>query len=56
MHFLFLVLLLFSIANISTAQERLAQLPTDAQPLQILGKTYYQSGNNFYAFSEKGRY
>ncbi|WP_444924871.1 hypothetical protein ACJJH9_07960 [Microbulbifer sp. DLAB2-AF] len=56
MHFLFLVLLLLSIANFSTAQERLAQLPADAQPVQILGKTDYQSGNNFYAFSEKGRY
>ncbi|GAB2882691.1 hypothetical protein ACCI51_18010 [Microbulbifer echini] len=56
MRYLFSLILLFSIAGYGVAQERLSQLPAGASPVQILGKTYYQSGNTFYAFSEQGRY
>ncbi|WP_226647738.1 hypothetical protein [Microbulbifer variabilis] len=56
MRYLFSMILLFSLAGYGVAQERLAQLPAGASPVQILGKTYYQSGNTFYAFSEQGRY
>lgn len=56
MRYVFSVILLLSLAGFSYAQDRLAQLPAGSSPVQILGKTYYQSGNTFYAFNEQGRY
>ncbi|MFA0812923.1 hypothetical protein [Microbulbifer epialgicus] len=56
MRYLLSMILLLSLAGFSYAQERLTQLPAGASPVQILGKTYYQSGNTFYAFSEQGGY
>ncbi|GAA5442561.1 hypothetical protein Misp06_00735 [Microbulbifer sp. NBRC 101763] len=56
MRYVLSMILLLSLAGFSYAQERLAQLPAGASPVQILGKTYYQSGNTFYAFNEQGRY
>ncbi|MEW5249171.1 hypothetical protein [Microbulbifer discodermiae] len=56
MRYLFSFVLLLSVAGFTYAQERLTQLPSDATTVQILGKTYYQTGSNFYRFNEEGRY
>ncbi|WKD51411.1 hypothetical protein [Microbulbifer spongiae] len=56
MRYLVSLVLLFSLAGFSYAQERLTQLPSNAATVQILGKTYYQSGNTFYRFDENTRY
>ncbi|WP_444940161.1 hypothetical protein [Microbulbifer sp. ZKSA004] len=56
MRYLVSMVLLCSLAGFSYADDRMTRLPSNAEPVQILGKTYYQSGNNFYAFNEQGRY
>ncbi|WP_444929450.1 hypothetical protein ACJJIF_16660 [Microbulbifer sp. SSSA002] len=56
MRYLVSMVLLCSLAGFSFADDRMTSLPANAEPVQILGKTYYQSGNNFYAFNEQGRF
>ncbi|MBB5211253.1 hypothetical protein GTQ55_02510 [Microbulbifer hydrolyticus] len=34
------------------AQQPMAQLPAGASEVQIMGKTYWHSGDNFYQFNE----
>lgn len=35
------------------AQEQRTQLPAGSSEVQIMGKTYWQSGDNFYQFNEQ---
>lgn len=56
MRYLFPLILLFSIAGFTQADDKMRQLPSGAATVQILGQTYYKSGDTFYSFQEDGGY
>ncbi|GAB2512286.1 hypothetical protein [Microbulbifer agarilyticus] len=56
MRYLLPVVLFCSIAGFAHAQSTMTQLPSGAQEVQILGNTYYKSGDTFYRFNEQGGY
>lgn len=53
MRYLMPVILFFAIVGFAQAQDRMTQLPSGASEVQIMGKTYWKSGSNFYQFNEE---
>ncbi|MCQ3830981.1 hypothetical protein [Microbulbifer elongatus] len=56
MRYLLPVVLFCSIAGFAQADSTMTQLPSGAQEVQIMGNTYYKSGDTFYRFNEQGGY
>lgn len=53
MRYLLPVVLFCTVAGFAQAQESVNQLPSGSSEVQIMGKTYWQSGDNFYRFNQE---
>ncbi|WP_299594823.1 hypothetical protein [uncultured Microbulbifer sp.] len=53
MRYLLPVVLFCSLSGVALAQQPMSQLPAGSSEVQILGKTYWHSGDNFYQFNEE---
>ncbi|WP_295798596.1 hypothetical protein [uncultured Microbulbifer sp.] len=53
MRYLASLILLLSMSGVALAGDTLQQLPPGAETVQIMGKTYWHSGDNFYQFNEE---
>lgn len=51
MRYLIPVVLFCSLSGAALAQQPLSQLPAGASEVQIMGTTYWRSGDNFYQFN-----
>ncbi|QIL91086.1 hypothetical protein ACONUD_13600 [Microbulbifer harenosus] len=52
MRYLIPVVLFCSLSGAALAQQPISQLPAGASEVQIMGTTYWRSGNNFYQFNQ----
>lgn len=52
MRYLLPVVLFCTVAGFAQAQQPMDQLPAGSSEVQILGKTYWKSGDSFYQFNE----
>ena len=52
MRYLIPVVLFCSLSGVAMAQQPMSQLPAGASEVQIMGKTYWHSGDTFYQFNE----
>ncbi|WGL15033.1 hypothetical protein PVT68_09595 [Microbulbifer bruguierae] len=52
MRYLLPVVLFCSLSGVALADQPMTQLPAGASEVQIMGKTYWHSGDNFYQFNE----
>ncbi|MFD1215881.1 MULTISPECIES: hypothetical protein [Microbulbifer] len=52
MRYLIPVVLFCTFAGFAQAQQPTDQLPAGSSEIQVLGKTYWKSGDNFYRFNE----
>lgn len=53
MRYLIPVVLFCSLSGVALAGQPVSQLPAGASEVQILGTTYWRSGDNFYRFNQE---
>ncbi|WP_226703758.1 hypothetical protein [Microbulbifer elongatus] len=53
MRYLLPVVLFCSLSGVAMAQQPMSELPAGSSEVQIMGKTYWHSGDNFYQFNEE---
>ncbi|WP_105102288.1 hypothetical protein [Microbulbifer pacificus] len=53
MRYLIPVVLFCSLSGAALADQPMSQLPAGASEVQIMGTTYWRSGDNFYQFNEQ---